>query len=131
MTRSCFGNRAYNIVSSQPSYCRRSASVFPMMLMCSFSCSSNGEAGRCAWTGSAARPPAVQIRARTATATASNLRVLFIIDGLREGARCRILLLTGWRYRGIPAGKIRHPDTLDVSAERKGRWVERTDEADV
>ena len=43
-TSSCVGNRAWIVVSSQPSYCRRSASVFPMMLMCSRGRSSNDAA---------------------------------------------------------------------------------------
>ena len=50
MTSSCFGKRACSIVSSQPSYCIRSASVLPMMPMCSPVCSRNGSA---AWPAGA------------------------------------------------------------------------------
>ena len=61
-TSSCFGNRACSIVSSQPSYCIRSASVLPMMLMWSFGCSANG----CCRASTAPRlpPPAASTAAR-------------------------------------------------------------------
>ena len=54
MTRSCVGKRACSIVSSQPSYCMRSASGLPMMQMWSPARSANGAEparGPCATTG--------------------------------------------------------------------------------
>ncbi len=46
MTRSCFGKRACNSVSSHASYCMRSASVLPMIQMWSPTWRANGSAAR-------------------------------------------------------------------------------------
>ena len=56
-TSSCFGKRACSIVSSQPSYCIRSASVLPMMQMWSFGCELERRAAPAADRGHRPRQP--------------------------------------------------------------------------
>ena len=84
-----------------------------MMQMWSFSAARTGAAGRCACPrlrGPAAGCPYAGPGQRR---DGKQLTRVGHIDGLREGARFRILLLTGWRYRRIPAGEIGHPDPLN------------------